>query len=122
MNTLSPLCTINCSCDEALQRTKKQLSRARLHAVQTFDLHSARLTVQDCSCPLHGPNQCDCQMIVLLVYSSATEPATLILHGNDGQTWISFAENPSQQTDRKMIASLQEALEVKAPVAISQGW
>lgn len=90
--------------------------------MQTFDFHSARLTLQNCSCPHHGTNQCDCQMIILLVYGNATEPATLILHGNDGQTWISLGENPNQQTDGKMISAIKEALEVKAPVSISQGW
>lgn len=122
MNTLSPFCTIACSCDDALQWTKQRLSQADLHAMQTFDLHSARLTLQDCPCPRHGTNECDCQMIVLLVYGNAMEPATLILHGNDRQTWISIAENPNQRIDRKMISAIQEALEVKAPVSISQGW
>ena len=120
MNTFSPFCTINCSCDEALQWTKKQLSQAGLRAMQTFDLYSARLTLQDCPCPHHGTNQCDCQMIVLLVYGNAAEPATLILHGNDGQTSISLAENPNQRTDEKMISAIKEALEVKTPVSISQ--
>lgn len=120
MNTFSPFCTIACSCDDTLQWTKQRLSQADLHAMQTFDLHSTRPTLEDCSCPDHGTNQCDCQMIVLLVYGNATEPATLILHGNDGQTWISLAENPNQRTDGTMISAIQEALEVKAPVSISQ--
>ena len=121
MNTLYPFRAIACSCDDALQWTKQRLSQADLHAMQTFDLHSARLTLQDCPCPHHGTNECDCQMIVLLVYGNAMEPATLILHGNDQQTWISIAENPNQRTDGKMISAIQEALEVKAPVSISQG-
>ena len=120
MITLSAFCTINCSCDEALQWTKKQLAQACLRAMQTFDFQGARLLLQDYPCPHHGTNRCDCQMIVLLVYGNATDPATLILHGNDGQTWLSLAENPNQQTDSKMISSIHEALKIQAPVSISQ--
>jgi len=118
---ISPFLSVNHPCDEGLQWTKKQLLQVGLRPIQTFDLHTARLTLQDCSCPHHGTNQCDCQMIVLLVYGNATDPATLILHGNDGLTWISLAENPNQRTDEKMISAIKEALEVKAPISISQG-
>lgn len=56
-------------------------------------------------------------MVILLVYGSASEPVTLILHGNDGQTWISIADNPQQQADAKLIISIQQALEIKVPVS-----
>lgn len=120
MNTFPPFCKINGSCDDALQWTKKQLSQASLRAMQTFDLHTARVGLHDCSCPNHETNECDCQMVVLLVYGNASEPVTLILHGNDGQTWLSIADNPRQQADAKLITTIQQALEVKAPVFVSQ--
>ncbi len=117
MNTLSPFCSLDCSCDEALRWTQKQLSRAGLRSMQTFDLHAARLALHDCPCPNHGAEDCDCQMVVLLVYGKASEPATLILHGNDGQTWFSMADNPSQHADKTLTASIQRALEIKAAVS-----
>ena len=119
MSTLNTFLTVMCSCDEAAHWIVQRLLQADLRAMQTFDLHSARLTFQDCPCPYHGANQCDCQMIILLVYSTALEPATLILHGNTGQTWISLAENPNQQMDGKIVSDIQQALEVKTPFAIS---
>ena len=109
MNT--PFLSIPSPCDEALQLAKKQLSQAGLRSVQTFDLHTARLGLHDCSCPNHGTEECDCQMIVLLVYGAAAEPATLILHGNDGQTWVSVTDNPLQPTDKKLITSIQQSLD-----------
>jgi hypothetical protein len=54
-------------------------------------------------------------MVVLLVYGEASEPITLMLHGNDGQTWFSFAEDPSQRFDNQLTAAIQQALEVKTP-------
>lgn len=136
---ISPFLSINQPSDEALQWTKQQLSQASLRVVQTFDLHTARLAMHDCPCPNHGTEACDCQMVVLLVYGKVadvstglntsvstlpmvvnTSPATLILHGNDGQTWVSIANDPQQRTDAKLINSIRQALEIKLPVSISQ--
>lgn len=119
MNRLSPFCTINCSCDEALQWTKMQLSQVGLRAMQTFDLHTARHALEDCPCPHHGTDACDCQMVILLVYGKENEPATLILHGNDGQTWLSIAETPYQKTNAKMVIAIRSALEGKLPAQMS---
>ncbi len=96
MNMLSPFLTMNCSCDEALQWSSKNLEQHGMRVIQTFDLHTARHGLEDCSCPNHGTNACDCQMVVMLVYGEAMEPATLILHGNNGQTWLSIADDTSQ--------------------------
>ena len=120
MSTLNTFLSVMCACDDAVQWIMQRLLQADLRTMQTFDLHTARLTFQDCPCPYHGTNPCDCQMIILLVYGNAMEPATLILHGNNGQTSISLAENPNQQADRKIVSDIQRALEVKVSVAISQ--
>ena len=127
---ISPFLSVNQSCDETLHWTKEQLLQAGLHPVQTFDLHTARLALHDCPCPNHGTNECDCQMVVMLVYGKAedvstlptvvnTSPVTLILHGNDGQTWLSIADSPRQKPDTKFTVEIKQALE-KAPVSISQ--
>jgi hypothetical protein len=80
MTMLSPFLSIDSSCDQALQATKTKLSQAGLLAMQTFSLSTARLGRHNCYCPNHGTDACDCQVIVLLVYGEAAEPATLILH------------------------------------------
>jgi hypothetical protein len=111
MTTLSPFLSIDSSCDQALQMTKTQLSEAGLSAVQTFSLNTARLGLHNCCCPNHGTEACDCQMIVLLVYGEAPEPANLILHGNNGQTWMSIADSASQCGDPTLVASIRRVLE-----------
>ena len=118
MNT-SPFLSVNHTCVEALQWTKEQLLQAGLRSIQTFDLHAARAGSHDCPCPNHGTSKCDCQMVVLLVYGKAAEPVTLILHGNDGQTHLSIADDLRQRADTKLITTIQQALELKAPVSIS---
>jgi hypothetical protein len=111
MTILSPFLSIAFSCDQALQAVQAKLSEAALSAVQTFNLNTARLGWHDCCCPHHGTEACDCQMIVLLVYGPAPEPATLILHGNNGQTWISLADSALQPADAQLVTRLQRVLE-----------
>ena len=110
----SPFLSVNHPCDETLQWTKKQLSQAGLRPIQTFDLQTARVGLHDCSCPNHGNEECDCQMVVLLVYGKEPEPVTLILHGNNGQTWLSLADHPNHRTEAGTIAAIQQALEIQA--------
>jgi hypothetical protein len=119
MTMLSPFLSIDSSCDQALRLAKAKLSQKGFSAVQTFDLNTARLGMQDCGCPNHGTGVCDCQMIVLLVYGEAPEPATLILHGNDGKTWISIADTHLPQGNAKLIAAIQQALEDLVSAGVS---
>jgi len=119
MNTVPPFLTLNSSCDEALRWSSEKLTGSGLRVMQTFDLHTARHALEDCPCPRHGKSECDCQMIVLLVYNDAALPATLILHGNDGQTWLSLVDTPGQKTDVKLAAAIKNALERKKPLPVS---
>ena len=112
MATLNPFLSLNSPSEKSLAWLKAQLATANLSAVQTFDLHSARHALDDCPCPHHGTEQCDCQLIVLLVYGSGAEPATLILHSNDGQTWLSIAEQPDQRPSPAAIGAIRRALQV----------
>ncbi|MCX6056642.1 MAG: hypothetical protein NTW69_00600 [Chloroflexi bacterium] len=114
MNT-SPFLSVNKPCHESLQWTKKQLLDADLRVVQTFDLQTARIGVHDCPCPNHGTEECDCQMVVLLVYGITADPATLTLHGNNGQTWFSLTNNPNQQGNQQLITAIGQALEIRVP-------
>ena len=117
---ISPFLSINHPSDQALQWTKKQLLEAGLHPIQTFDLHAVRVGLHDCPCPHYGTDDCDCQMVVLLVYGKASEPLTLILHGHDEQTWFSIAENPLHGADTRLITAIRQALEIKTPALVSQ--
>lgn len=116
--TTSSFLIVDLPCDMALQAAKKKLLQGGLRALQTFDLHTARQTQQDCPCPHHGTADCDCQMVVLMVYGESAEPVPLILHGSDGQTRFSIADDPSQRIDKKLVASIKEALDIRAAVSV----
>jgi hypothetical protein len=92
MSTLLPFLTLSESCKQVDEWVRANLSRAGLHVVQTFDLQIARLAHPDCSCPHHGTEQCSCQLVILLIYGKQEEPATMVIHGQDGKTWLSFSK------------------------------
>lgn len=113
--TTSPFLCVNYPCDEALIWSKDLLLLAGLRLVQTFDLHAARLASHDCSCPNHGTEACDCQMVVLLVYGKKEEPSTLILHGNNGRTWFSLVEDSSEKTNATTENTIRNSLKGNLP-------
>ena len=49
-------------------------------------------------------------MVVLLVYGSAVEPETLILHGDNKRTWISLADTVLQNPNHQLQIRIQKAL------------
>lgn len=112
MNSVLPLLSVDRSCKATLRWAKRRFSKAGLRVLPTFDLHDARLGIADCSCPHHGTSECDCQMVVLLVYGQQSQPATLILHGNDGQSWLSLVNTPAQQVEVSMRAAIEQALQL----------
>ena len=111
MNAVSPFLSLDGPSDHALNWLNARLSAAGLRVLQTFDLHAARLAVSNCACPHHGTELCDCQMVVLLVYGEAPLPATLILHSNDGRTWLSLVNTPAQRADVSIQTAIEKALQ-----------
>lgn len=99
--------TIACTGDEASSWIIARLEGAGLRVYRSFDLRSARAVDNSCACPYHGTEACDCQMVVLLVYEGQGTPATLVLHGHQGRTWMSLVEAPHAGLQ----ASITNALE-----------
>ena len=106
---ISPFLTVSRTCDQTLPWVIQELHQVGLRSVQTFDLHTARAALHDCDCPHHGTDQCDCQMVVLLVYGKTEEPATLILHGNNGQTWLSIPNGTA--SNATLASQIQNSLQ-----------
>ena len=115
MNAISPFLSVDQSCDETLRWLTRRLSRTGLRLLQTFDLQDARLGKERCPCPHHGTTDCGCQMVVALIYGATVAPATLVLHSNEGRTWISLVNTPTQRADAALRAAIEHALEVNLP-------
>ncbi len=108
---MNELLTIESTCDEAVHWTRESLENAGLRVANSFDLQSARAASSPCTCPHHGTADCDCQMVVLLVYGSESGPATLVAHGHDGQTWLSLVETLEQRPSPYLKESIEQALQ-----------
>ncbi len=110
MSDNSSFLTVNQPCGDAVNRVVNRLNRVGLSVTRTFDLQVARQAQTACSCPNHGTSQCDCQMVVLLVYAGRGEPVTLIAHGNDEQTWLSVVDTPQQRADPYVEATIRQVV------------
>ena len=119
MNQNVQLMTIQANCDEATTQAAQLLSGAGLQVVRSFDLRSARMAHAECTCPHHGTGQCTCQFVVLLVYGRSGAPMSLVVHGHDGQTWLSLVDTPQQPADMRLAAKIAQALSPASFVPLS---
>jgi len=114
MSGSSPFLILEQSCEEAIDWVARQIGSVGLQIVRTFDLQVARGKKSgghaSCPCPHHGTEQCDCQMVVLLVYGSERQPVTIVAHGYNGQTWFSVVDTPQQRVDPRIETAIRLAL------------
>ena len=100
------------ACNEIAVKVIQLLEQAGLSVQRSFDLKAAREHITNCSCPYHGTETCDCQMVVLLVYQEENDhPVTLLFHGHDNQTWINLDIAPHTQAPQftqQIINNLQK--------------
>jgi hypothetical protein len=107
-------------CDEAMAWVVSQASGAGLQVLRTFDLQMARLAHCECPCPHHGTNQCDCQMVVLLVYGDQYQPISLVAHSHDGKTWLSLVNTPQQRADPRLEATIRQVITPQSISSLNQ--
>jgi hypothetical protein len=105
-----PFLTLDKGCREAIEWFSTHLDQAGFRVMQTFDFQTARAAHVNCSCPHHGTEDCDCHMVVLLVYESGYPPATIVVHGQDGQSWFMFAASAHSRMDANYETRLQDTL------------
>jgi hypothetical protein len=110
MSALLPFLTLSQTCQQVDEWIRNLLSNADLRVIPTFDLQLARSAHTDCSCPHHGTEQCSCQLVILLIYGKEEQPATLVIHGQDGKTWISFATPLEARSHQSLEASVRNLL------------
>ncbi len=113
MPTTSPFVVLRRPCDEAVAWAARKLEQTGFQTVRTFDLQSARLTHLDCPCPHHGTAQCNCQMVVLLVYQGDYPPATMVIHGNEESSWFYLINTPQQHIRQHLEKNIQDVLSLE---------
>ena len=111
---LNQLLSVSRPCDQIVNCLKIHLLHNGLKVLQTFELHDVLLGSEFCPCPNHETEKCDCEMVVLLVYGSQPEPVTIVLHGSDGETWVSLADGAEQMSNESTVTAVKRALEIAA--------
>ena len=113
--------TLNLDSEMAVEKIVNRLTADGLQVMRSFDLQAARAAHLDCTCPHHGTEHCDCQMVVLLVYEGQGQPLSLVAHGKDGQTHFAIVESPEQEDDQRFLKSaVLQALAVEGFATIRQ--
>jgi hypothetical protein len=110
MSENSPFLILKQPCGEAIDWIIQEISAVGLEVVRTFDLQVARNEHASFTCPDHGKDECDCQMVVLLVYDNTRQPLTLVGHGHDAQTWLSVVDTPQQRAAPHLEEAVRSAL------------
>ena len=118
MTASSPFLILHKTCDEAVVWATCKLEQVGLQALRTFDLRAARSAHLDCACPHHGTAQCDCQMVVLLVYQGDNPPLTMAIHCTDRTSRFYLInipqELPGRLVDENIYAVLNTEIGEKA--------
>ena len=107
---MAPLLKLNCIGEKAVSHVQDILNETGLRVLVSFDSQLVRETVSPLTCPHHGTADCDCQIVILLVYDADERPATLLAHGQDGETWISLAAAPGQRPPARLEKKISKAL------------
>ena len=107
---MAPLLKLSCIGDEAVSRVKVVLNNTGLQVLVSFDSHHVREGSVPVACPHHGTSNCDCQIVILLVYDEGGQPATLMAYGQDGETWVSLAAAPGQRPPARLESKIAQAL------------
>jgi len=110
MSALLPFLALDQSREQTEAWVKEKLTSAGFRIVPTFDLQVARSAHPHCPCPHHGTDECNCQLVVLLVYGKQDDPATLAIHGQDHKTWISLAAPIETRSHQNLESSVRHML------------
>jgi hypothetical protein len=102
--------TLTIDADHASSMIAALLKRLGFHTVSSFDLRTARAARTDCKCPHHATVECNCQMVVMLIYGLRDQPTTLVLHSYDGKTSLSLIDTPQQRIEPGLAHLLRQIL------------
>jgi hypothetical protein len=110
MSALIPFLILNQTCEQVQVWINEKLTHIGFRVVRTFDLHVARLAHSNCACPRHGTDDCNCQLIIVLVYGKQGDPATLVIYGQDGRAWLSLAVPASGHGNQHLESVIRHTL------------
>lgn len=106
---MAHLLTLNQPSAEAISWSSRKLIQAGLQVFRSFDLQTVMGADTPCTCPHHEAN-CDCDMVVLLVYGVEQRPATIVSHSHNGRTRLSLADGPGERPSPELCMQIKSAV------------
>lgn len=85
------------------------LQQADLQVLPSFSLRAALPANMPFACPDHE-HTCDSELAILLVYAGDHRPVTLLAHGHNGHTWLTFADTQGEQPSPHLVHKIRAAL------------
>lgn len=111
MSGNAPFVILREPCDQAVNWAVSRLEQAGFRIVRTFDLQTARLAHMESPCPQHGSAQCNCQMVVLLVYQPNYPPATMVVHGSDASSYFYLMDLPQPPVGKRLETNIRQVID-----------
>jgi hypothetical protein len=105
-----PFLSLPADSQTAIPQATQALQAKGLRVLPSFDLQVARASHLHCNCPHHGTEQCDCQLVVLLVYDHAETPVTVVAHTTNGETLFELVDSPQQPANPQIRDRIRSAL------------
>lgn len=105
--------TINQPSEASIPLLMEKISQQGYHVERSFDLRVAREAHVGCTCPHHGTEKCDCQIVVLLVYGQEEGPVTLVAHGRDRRTRFALVHHPDGEFSIPLEDEIRQLFEVE---------
>jgi hypothetical protein len=93
------LLTLELDSEIAVGRMVDRLTADGMQVIRSFDLQTARNAHVDCECPHHGKDECDCQLVVLLVYDEQGKLLTVVAHGKDNTSYFALVDPPEGEQE-----------------------
>lgn len=113
MTHTDSLGTINQPSESSIPLLMEKISQQGYHVERSFDLQTARGAHVGCTCPHHGTEQCDCQIVVLLVYGQDASLVTLVAHGRDGRTRFALVHHSDREFSIPLEDKIRQIFEVE---------
>lgn len=106
---------VQMDCRKTASLAAEKLQVDGFQVVETFDLQMAKSAHTKyghagCTCPHHGTDRCDCQMVILLVYGADLTPVTLLFHGRDQHTQVQWVTQPGQRVKPELELKIWKAV------------
>ncbi len=113
MSTLIPILKLNLSCAQTAAWVVERLTRVNLSVTQTFNLQW--LPGGDGSQVENAGQEADVgHRVIIFLVRRGSAWATLLLHGEDTQTWISISKPPTAQEGAGLAVLIQSILQLEA--------